>query len=132
MRLLKPGGRLIHAHLDWLPLTGTVPHATEALILEHNPAWSGASGTGIHGDNLADLSFAGFRQIETFSFDLAIPYSHEGWRGRVRASAGVGASLAAPAVARFDAEHARLLAERFPEQPMPILHRIWVALATKP
>jgi SAM-dependent methyltransferase len=132
MRLLRPGGRLVHAHLDWLPLPGSVPQASEALILEHNPSWSGAGGTGLHGENLADLSLAGFQGIETFSFDLAIPYSHEGWRGRIRASAGVGASLPDAAVARFDAAHARLLAERFPEQALLVPHRLWAAVAVKP
>ena len=31
-RLLKPGGRLVIAHFDWLPLPGTVVEATERLI----------------------------------------------------------------------------------------------------
>ena len=132
MRLLRPGGRLVHAHLDWLPLPGSVAHATEALILEHNPRWSAGNGTGLHGENLADLSVAGFVDIETFSFDLAIPYTHAGWRGRIRASAGIGATLSEEQVSRFDAAHAALLAERFPDEPMRVPHRIWAAVATKP
>jgi SAM-dependent methyltransferase len=132
LRLLRAGGRLIHAHLDWLPLPGTVPHATEALILEHNPSWSAANGTGLHGENLADLSVAGFTGIETFSFDLAIPDTHESWRGRIRASAGIGASLPVEKAARFDAAHAALLAERFRAEPLQVPHRLWVALATRP
>lgn len=132
MRLLRPGGRLIHAHLDWLPLPGTVPHETEALILKHNPSWSAGNGTGLHGENLADLSLAGFRDIETFSFDLAIPYTHEAWRGRIRASAGIGASLPEEKIARFDREHAARLAELFPEDPLQVPHRLWAALARKP
>src|SRR5918996_1531463 len=32
-------------------------------------------------------------------FDLEVPYSHEAWRGRIRASAGVGASLSPEGVA---------------------------------
>ena len=132
MRLLKPGGRLLHAHLDWLPLPGTVPHATEALILAHNPNWSAAGGTGIHGENLADLSIAGFEEIETFSFDIAVPYTHEGWRGRIRASAGIAASLAEDKVARFDGEHAGLLRARFPGEPLQVPHRVWAAAAVKP
>jgi hypothetical protein len=109
-----------------------VPHATEALILEHNPSWSGGNGTGLHGGNLADLSLVGFRDIETFSFDLAIAYSHGGWRGRIRASAGIGASLPVGKIRRFDREHAALLAERFAEEPLQVPHRLWAALATKP
>jgi ubiquinone/menaquinone biosynthesis C-methylase UbiE len=37
-RLLAPGGRLIIAHFDWLPLPGNVVEATEKLIQVHNPA----------------------------------------------------------------------------------------------
>jgi hypothetical protein len=102
------------------------------LILRHNPSWSGGGGTGQHGENLADLSLAGFRGIETFSFDLFIAYTHEGWRGRIRASAGVGASLPQDKVERFDREHGALLAERFAEEPLQVPHRLWAALATKP
>jgi len=33
---------------------------------------------------------AGFVDVETFSFDVHVPYTQEGWRGRIRASAGIG------------------------------------------
>ena len=39
MRLLKSGGWLVIAHFDWIPLPGNVVHATEQLILKHNPNW---------------------------------------------------------------------------------------------
>ena len=50
----------------------------------------------------------------------------------MRASAGIGASMPAEAVAEFDAEHARVLAERFPEEPLAAPHRVFAILATKP
>ena len=31
----------------------------------------------------ADLSSAGFADVETWSFDVVIPYTHESWRGRM-------------------------------------------------
>jgi hypothetical protein len=74
---------------------------------------------------------AGFAEIETFSFDIDAPYSHEAWRGRVRASAGVGGSLPADAVARFDAELAELLAGEFPEEPLLTPHRAWALVGKK-
>ncbi len=61
-----------------------------------------------------------------------MPYTHEGWRGRIRASAGVGGSLPPADVTRFDAEHAALLAEHYPEDPLSIPHRVWTLVATKP
>lgn len=124
-RVLKPGGRVVIAHFDWLPLAGNVVAETEALILRHNPAWAMAGGTGLYPLWLADLAVAGFTAIETFSFDVAVPYSNVGWRGRIRASAGVKASLSAEATDRFDRDLARLLADRFPADPLAIPHRIW-------
>jgi SAM-dependent methyltransferase len=130
-RLLRTNGALLIAYFDWLPLPGSVVEATEALILAHNPQWKLAGGNGIHARWFADLSQTGFLGLESFSFDVAQPYSHEAWRGRIRASAGVAASLDGNAVARFDTEHAALLAERFPDQPLRVPHRVFALLGRK-
>lgn len=131
-RVLRPGGVLIIAYFDWLPLPDNVVEATERLILAHNPAWNGAGGTGIHPRWLTDVAVSGFENIETFSFDIGAPYSHEAWRGRIRASAGVAASLPPESVAKFDADLAVLLAERFSVDPMIVPHRIWALACRKP
>ena len=131
-RILKPGGRLVICHFDWIPLSGNLVAATEALIETHSPDWAGGGGSGLHPAWLADAAEAGFTALETFSFDLDAVYSHAAWRGRIRASAGVGASLAPKAVERFDVELAALLAERFPEDPQHVPHRVWALLATAP
>ncbi len=127
IRILGPGGRIIIAHFDWLPLPGNVVEATERLILAANPAWTLSGGTGLYPQWLADLATGGFDDIETFSFDIAQPYSHEAWRGRIRASAGVQASLDEAAIARFDQAMAEILAARFPADPLLIPHRVWAA-----
>jgi SAM-dependent methyltransferase len=126
-RLLVPGGLLLIAHFDWLPLPGSAVAATEALILEHNPKWAPmAGGNGLHPWWFADLEQAGFDAIESFTFDLGVPYTHEAWLGRIRASAGVGASLPPDAVARFDADHKALLKRDFPQEVLSIPHRVFV------
>ena len=56
----------------------------------------------------ADVEEA-LRDIETFSYDLDAPYAPEAWRGRVRASGGVGGVLSEPEVAAFDRELESLL-----------------------
>jgi SAM-dependent methyltransferase len=131
-RLLKPGGRIVVAHFDWLPLPGNVVAATEALILRYNPAWTMGGGTGLYPDWFADLAGAGFAGLESFSFDHVQPYTHDAWRGRFRASAGVKASLSAGAVARFDTELAGMLASRFPGEPMAVPHRVWAVSGVRP
>ncbi len=131
-RLLVPGGRLLIAHFDWIPLAGNVVAATEALIERHNPDWRFGGGTGLYPAWLEDAANAGFGAIETFSFDLAVAYSHEAWRGRIRASAGVGGSLAPDEVAAFDRAHAALLAAEFPEDPLEVPHRVFALTAIAP
>jgi SAM-dependent methyltransferase len=131
MRVLQPRGWIVINHFDWLPLPANVVAATEELILAHNPAWKGAGGRGMYPQWAVDVGSAGFAEIETFSFDIDAPYSHEAWRGRVRASAGVGGSLPADAVARFDAELAELLAGEFPEEPLLTPHRAWALVGKK-
>ena len=131
-RLLAPGGRVVIAHFDWLPLAGNVVEATEALILEHNPAWGFAGRIGMYPQWLPDLQDAGFGGLETFSFDVDVPYTHVDWRGRIRASAGVAASLAPDAVARFDADLATLLSARFVVDPLRIPHRVFAVVGRRP
>ena len=91
---MRPGGTLVIAHFDWIPLPGNVAEATERLIETHNPAWT--------------------------------------MGGRIRASAGVGASLAPEAVERFDGELATLLADRFPEDPLAVPHRCFALVCRAP
>lgn len=61
--------------MDYLPLPDNVCTVSEALILQHNQSWEMASG--IHADWTLDAAAGGFTGIETFSFDLDVPYSHE-------------------------------------------------------
>jgi SAM-dependent methyltransferase len=131
-RLLVPSGRLVSAHFDWLPLPATVVEATESLIREHNPKWTFYGGTGIHPWDFADFSHGGFVDLQSFSFDIDVPYSREGWLGRIRASAGVAASLPPEAVERFNAEHRELLARAFPDEPLLIPHRVFAVYGRAP
>jgi SAM-dependent methyltransferase len=128
-RLLVPEGALAICHFDWIPVPDGVVEATEQLIVRHNPSWAFAGGTGMYPQWAADVAGAGFGELETFSFDVDLAYTHEGWRGRIRASAGVAASLDPDAVAAFDAEHAAVLAERFPADPLAVPHRVWALVA---
>jgi hypothetical protein len=119
------------AHFDWIPLPGNVAEATENLIRSHNDGWNLWGGTGMYPPWMLDLGAGSFRQIESFTFDIDAPYSHEAWRGRVRASAGVGAAMPPERVAQFDSELAAILKDRFPE-PMTVLHRVFAAIGTAP
>ncbi len=66
-----------------------------------------------------------------FSFDLPVYYSPKAWRGRIRASAGVAASLDAETVARFDAALAALLQTNFPGPQLLTPHRVFAVWGRK-
>jgi SAM-dependent methyltransferase len=130
-RVTRPGGRVLIAHFDWLPLPGNVVAATEALIVAHNPAWRMGGGNGIHVESLPYLTAAGFGRFEVFAYDLDVPYTPEAWRGRIRASAGVGASLSSEGVRAFDAALERLLAEQFPGAVLAVPHRVFALVGVR-
>jgi len=129
-RLLRPGGLLIIAHYDWLPILENVVTQTERLIESYNPAWKAGGGTGIHPTWFRDLAEEGFSDIRSFSYDEPATYSHEAWRGRIRASAGIAASLPAEQVTQFDAALAEMLVAQFPDQPLSIAHRVFAVCGT--
>ena len=128
-RVLKPGGRLVIAHFDWLAMRDNVVTMTEALINRYNPSWHLGNSSGLYPAWLADVAEGGFERLETFSYDTEVAYTHEAWRGRIRASAGVGASLPPDAVARFDADLAAELANGWPREPLHVPHRVWAMKA---
>lgn len=131
-RVLKKDGKLIIVHFDWIPLEQNVVAQTEELILKFNPEWKGANGKGIYPQWLNDVALGGFEDIETFTFDVPVSYSHEGWRGRIRASAGVGASLSEKEVEQFDKTLAELLKANFKKEPMLVPHRTFCLICRKP
>ncbi len=128
-RLLCPGGHVLLAYFSYLPLPDSVGAATEEIVLRYHPTWKWAGHDGRHPEFIRDLLDADFSQPTTFEFVLPITFTHAAWRGRIRACNGV-LTLPPGTIAAFDAELARVLAERFPE-PMVIEHRIFGILARK-
>ena len=129
-RVLVPGGRLLICDFSYLPLPGNVAERTEALVLDHNPGWPKAGWRGVHPEQVMALDYAGFTEVESFSYVVDVPFSHEAWRGRIRTCNGVGSALSAAAVEVFDAELARLLSLEFPE-PLAIPHRVFATSGVK-
>lgn len=131
-RLLAPGGTLLICYFSYLALPGNVCAASEELVLARNPSWDMAGDTGIHPEYTVEVAQAGLTGIETFSFDMLVSYTHAAWRGRMRTCNGVGASLPEEEVARYDADLAALLAERFRAEPILVPHRAWALMARAP
>ena len=123
-RILAPGGRLLICNFSYLALPGNVAGRTEDLILRHNPGWPKAGWRGFHPEQVQALDVGGFRQVESFSFTVNVPFSHAGWRGRMRTCNGVGSALEPEQVTAFDSELAELLVAEFPGT-LTIPHRVF-------
>lgn len=121
-RLLRPGGRLMTSHLCWLPRVDRIARETEALVLEHNPNWTSGDWDGkiVY---CPDWARGHFLVDAMFYYDEPLLFTHESWRGRIRACRGVGATLSPAQVKKFDREHAGLLSKRAPAE-FAVLHRI--------
>ena len=121
-RLLKPDGMLVTSHFAWLPREDPLAHATEALVLRHNPAWTGADWAG-EVPFMPAWAESHFSLRGMFVFDEQIPFTRESWRGRIRACRGVGATLPKEHVEAFDRDHDALL-RRITSDDFSVLHRI--------
>lgn len=74
----------------------------------------------------------GFTGIEKFSFDEPVPHTPQARTGRIRASAGVAASLPADQVTVLTTEPTEILRRDFSGEVLHIPHRTWAVTATKP
>jgi SAM-dependent methyltransferase len=122
LRLLVAEGCLVLTHLAWLPSKDRIAQKTEELVLHYNPGWTAAGYTGTIPPVFpwAKEDF----DLRTFHVMTApVPFTRETWRGRIRACRGIGASLAAEEVERFDAEHGKLLANIAPDE-FTVLHQM--------
>lgn len=130
-RVLVPGGRLLICNFSYLTLPGNVADRTEALILHYNPGWPKAGWRGVHPEQVRALDEVGFGEVESFSYVVDVPFSHEAWRGRMRTCNGVGSALPADQVERFDAELAELLEAEFPGE-LSVPHRVFATSGLRP
>lgn len=131
-RLLRPGGRLAIAHLDWLRLPGNVIDVTQKMIQVYNPEHHSRLHTFQYPDWLFELVEAGFSRWEVFGCSTVLSYSLEAWRGRIRASAGVGAAMDSGTLKRFDAALAERLAKTFPGKTLGVDHRVFALVLWTP
>ncbi len=128
-RVLRPGAWVAIVYKMYLALPGNVAEASEKLILKHRPAWKHANSAGISGPPLRDVTVAGFVDIECFSFDQMLAFSREQWQGFIRTTSPVGPSMTPATLARFEADHAALLADW--SEPLQVPHRIFAVVARK-
>ncbi len=122
-RLLDPHGFLMTCSIVWLPFEDRIAQKTEELILRYNPHWTGA-GFKPEIQIQPEWSLNDFLLSSFHMYRIPMEFTHESWRGRIRACRGVGASLSQKEIEEFDNEHAKLL-KKIADKSFNILHLIW-------
>lgn len=135
-RVLKPGGQLAIIHFDWLNIPGSIAEASEQLMDAFNPLSAKphlklGHGVGIYPAWTVDVTKAGFEYIQTFSFDVVVPYTPQAWRGRVRAHQAVSGKMTPEQIVRFDLALKGLLEIKYNDQMLEIPHRVWGLVCVK-
>ncbi len=113
--MLKPDGKFLILYMGWLPYEDEIAGKSEEIILKHNPSWS-SYGDKVQPVWVPDQYMDTFDLISQEQFRIDIPFTREGWHGRMRACRGVGASMSQKALAAWDEEHMRMLVENTPEE----------------
>lgn len=88
-------------------------------------------GCGVYPEWFRQMGHGGFSEIESFTYEQLVLYSREAWRGRIRASAGIGGTLDLESVKAFDRLHQAMLAEKFPNDVLEVPHRMFVVYGRK-
>ncbi|MCR5805375.1 MAG: methyltransferase domain-containing protein [Clostridia bacterium] len=109
-RILKKDGRIVILYMAWLPFEDEIAGKSEELVLKYNPDWSGGGETR-HPIYIPDVMYDHFELEYHDEYDIDVPFTRESWHGRMIACRGVGASLQAETLARWDKEHRVLLAD---------------------
>lgn len=119
-RWLKPGGRILILYMAWLPYEDEIAGASEKLVLQYSPHWSGAGETR-HPIFIPECYTELFELIHHEEYDVPVHFNRESWNGRMKACRGVGASLSQQEIACWEEEHTALLRKIAPWE-FDILH----------
>ncbi|MBO4908029.1 MAG: class I SAM-dependent methyltransferase [Lachnospiraceae bacterium] len=125
-KMLKSGGKFLILYMGWLPFEDEIAGKSEEIILKYNPTWTGCGDT-VHPVLVPDryLEYFDLRSREEFRVD--IPFTREGWHGRMRACRGVGASMSPETIAKWNDAHMKMLEENASEKFL-VKHYVSIAV----
>ena len=115
--LLKPGGIFLKLYMSYLK-EESIAQDSNSIVKRINGNWKGASPA------LQDLNTHYFEDPHTETMLVDIPFTRDSWHGRMMASRGVMASMNAEQLAQFDAEHRKMLEEKYPEK-FTVRHKVF-------
>ena len=128
-RLLKHGGQIAIAQMDWVPRSGGPAEATEEIIQRYNPDWNILFRQSNYMDWSRQLGTTGFRDVQEATFNTQIAVAPDIWRQRIRASAGVGAVLPREMADALDSDLAATLKDKFPGEMLHVSHKVFYLVA---
>lgn len=130
-RVLKTGGKFILAQFEPIPVKNDVVEKTREIISRFNTTWHGISSLGMYPQWINGLYLADFSNIETFTFDVTIPFTHDEWKGKMRTDGSIGGSLQHEEVKAFDKTLSLLLKEQFKGDVVQVPHRMFSVICEK-
>ncbi len=107
-RILRKDGKLVILYMAWLPYEDKIAEMSEELVRKYNPTWSGGGETR-HPIFVPEVMYDHFDMEYHDEYDINVSFTRESWHGRMIACRGVGASLSPEDLARWDAEHRKLM-----------------------
>lgn len=114
-KMLKPGGKLLILYMGWLPYEDEIAGKSEEIILKYNPTWTGCKDK-VQPVFVPEELYSYFDLLKREEFRVDVPFTREGWHGRMRACRGVGASMDEKSLAAWDKEHMEMLQNNAPER----------------
>lgn len=129
-RVSKPGGWLVVIDSVFIPSKSPIVKRTIDFIRQLRGGGILAAGSkanttqfrnGFPVDWFREWEDAGFDLVDEWTFEYSVPFSHEGWRGRVQALSFV-ISLSAEKKKQLDEYLKGLLDQEFPHHPLVVTH----------
>ena len=116
-KMLKSNGKLLILYMGWLPYEDALAGKSEEIILKHNPNWSSYGDT-VKPVYVPDELLSYFDIINRMEYRVDVPFTREGWHGRMRACRGVGAAMDEKQLAAWNKEHMQMLCDTALEEFM--------------
>ena len=107
-KILKEDGSFLIMVMNWLPYEDDLARRSEEIVLKYNPAWTGA-GWKRKSVHVPEIYLDYFDIVNRDEYEVDVPFTKEGWHGRIRACRGVGASLNEEDMKKWEVDHWQML-----------------------
>lgn len=124
-KMLKKDGMILILYMGWLPFEDEIAGKSEQLILDYNPTWTGCKDT-VHPVYVPENYLKEFEPVRHDEFRVDVPFTREGWHGRMKACRGTKASMKEEVFLAWEEAHRTMLME-YPKE-FTVHHYVSAAL----